>query len=165
MPPPDATDITCRAIMDPAPVVLSADTPFRDAVRSLLQQRVLAMPVVDDQGRYRGVLRKNRILSGVLPQVAVHEDRFHQVTRLIDAGLLRDNLQEVQQRFASIAHDPVHLHACKETPVLRPDQPLVTALYYLYRGRNFLPVVDPADGRLCGVVSTWDVLEAIIGDR
>jgi CBS domain-containing protein len=32
------------------------------------------------------------------------------------------------------------------------------AVLLVYRARNFVPVVDPASGRLEGVVSTWDIL-------
>ena len=119
--------------------------------------------VVDAGGRYLGMFRKNLVISSVLPQVAIHTDRFSQVVRMIDAGLLRDNLRDIRDRYALIAQDPVASHLDKDAPVLRPDQSLVTALYYLYRGRNFLPVVDPANSRLLGVVSTWDVLETMRG--
>jgi len=118
--------------------------------------------VTSERHRYLGIFRKNLVISNVLPQVALHDDRFNQVVRLINAGLIRDNLHEVHDRFAAIAQDPVSRHADKAAPVLAPDQPLVTALYFLYRGRNFLPVVDPASGRLLGVVSTWDVLETMM---
>ena len=158
----DPTDVTCRAIMDPAPAVLAPETTFGAAVQMLLDRRLLAMPVVDASGRYLGIFRKNLVISNVLPQVALHDDRFNQVVRLINAGLIRDNLHEVHDRFAAIAQDPVNLHMDKVAPVLGPDQPLVTALYHLYRGRNFLPVVDPANGRLLGVISTWDVLETMM---
>lgn len=157
------SDVTCRSIMDTTPAVLAPETTFAAAVQILLDRRLLAMPVVDAEGRYLGLFRKNLVISNVLPQVAIHEDRFNQVVRMIDAGLLRDNLHDVRDRFAAIAQDPVSRHADKDAPVLRPDQPLVTALYYLFRGRNFLPVVDPANGRLLGVISTWDVLETVMG--
>ncbi len=159
----DPNDVTCRAIMDPAPAVLAPATTFAAAVQRLLDERLLAMPVVDAGGRYLGLFRKNLVISTMLPQVAVHSDRFSQVVRMIDAGLLRDNLRDIRDRYALIAQDPVASHLDKDAPVLRPDQSLVTALYHLYRGRNFLPVVDPANSRLLGVVSTWDVLETMRG--
>ncbi len=159
----DPYDVTCRAIMDPAPAVLAPATTFAAAVQRLLDERLLAMPVVDAGGRYLGLFRKNLVISTVLPQVAIHSDRFSQVVRMIDAGLLRDNLRDIRDRYSLIAQDPVASHLDKDAPVLRPDQSLVTALYHLYRGRNFLPVVDPANSRLLGVVSTWDVLETMRG--
>jgi len=133
-----------------------------DCVRILLENRVLAMPVVDENGSYLGQFRKNQIVSEVLPQVAVLDQRFERIARMIDTGLLRDTMADVRERFAAIADDLVTLHLDKEAPVLKPEQPLVAAMFYLFRGRNFLPVVEPDTGILVGVISAWDVLESII---
>lgn len=142
--------------------VLTSGMTLIECVRTLLQNRLLAMPVVDGDGKYLGHFRKNLVISAVLPQVAVHEERFDRIARMIDSGLLSDTMAEVRERFLAIAGEPVSLHMDKEAPVLRPDQPLVSAMIYLFRGRNFLPVVDPASGMLVGVVSAWDILESII---
>ena len=142
--------------------VLTAGMTLVECVRTLLQNRVLAMPVVDESGKYLGQFRKNLLVSEVLPQVAVHDLRFERVARMIDTGLLHDTMADVRERFAAIADHPVSRYLDKEAPVLRPDQPLVTAMVYLFLGRNFLPVVDPDSGLLVGVVSAWDVLESII---
>jgi CBS domain-containing protein len=48
-----------------------------------------------------------------------------------------------------------------DTPILRPDTPVTTALFLLYRTRNFLPVVEESTEKLVGVVSTWDVLAKV----
>jgi CBS-domain-containing membrane protein len=157
-----SSDVTCRSIMATGYPVLSAEMTLTECVRTLLQNRVLAMPVVDESGKYLGQFRKNLLVSAVLPQVGVLDKRFERIARMIDAGLLRDTMQDVRERFAAIAEDPVSLHLDKEAPVLRPEQPLVTAMFYLYHGRNFLPVVEPDTGLLVGVISTWDVLESII---
>lgn len=142
--------------------VLTAETSLTECVRTLLQNRVLAMPVVDEAGRYLGQFRKNLLVCAVLPQVAVLDQRFDRIARMIDTGLLSDTMADVRERFSVIANDPVSAHLDKEAPVLRPDQPLVAAMFYLFRGRNFLPVVAEETGLLVGVVSAWDVLESII---
>lgn len=157
-----SSDVTCRSIMATGYPVLSAGMTLIECVRTLLQNRVLAMPVVDESGKYLGQFRKNLLVSEVLPQVAVHDLRFERVSRMIDTGLLHDTMADVRERFAAIADQPVSRYLDKEAPVLRPDQPLVTAMVYLFLGRNFLPVVDPDSGLLVGVVSAWDVLESII---
>lgn len=141
---------------------LSADMNLTECVRTLLKNRVLAMPVVDDNGKYLGHFRKNLLICAILPKVATVDERFDRIARMLDTGLLRDTWGEVRERYAAIAGDPVSKHLDTEAPVLRPDDSLVAAMYYLFRGRNFLPVVDPSSGRLVGVVSAWDVLENII---
>lgn len=142
--------------------VLSAGMTLTECVRNLLQHRVLAMPVVDEAGKYLGQFRKNLLVSVVLPQVAVHDQRFERIARMIDTGLLQDTMADVRGRFAAIADEPVSRYLDREAPVLRPQQPLVTAMFYLFHGRNFLPVVEPGSDLLVGVVSAWDVLESII---
>jgi CBS domain-containing protein len=142
--------------------VLSAGMTLIECVRTLLQNRVLAMPVVDEAGKYLGQFRKNLLVSAVLPQVAVHDQRFERIARMIDTGLLQDTMADVRERFAALADEPVSRYLDTEAPVLRPEQPLVTAMFYLFHGRNFLPVVEPGSGLLVGVVSAWDVLESII---
>ena len=142
--------------------VLTAAMTLNECVRTLLQNRVLAMPVVDDSGRYLGQFRKNLLVAAVLPHVAVLDQRSERISRMIDTGLLQDSMADVRERFAAIANDPVSLHLDQDAPILRPEHPMVTALYHLYRGRNFLPVVEAESGLLVGVVSAWDVLENIV---
>lgn len=141
--------------------VLAAETPLTECLNALLHHRALSMPVVDAQGKYLGQFRKNLLLAAVLPEIAVNDLRFDRITRMIDAGLLQDTMADVRARYSAIANDPVSLHLDSDAPVLRPDQPLVAAMFYLFQGRNFLPVVEAETGLLVGEVSAWHVLESI----
>jgi CBS-domain-containing membrane protein len=157
-----ASDVTCRSIMATDFPVLSGGMKLIDCVKALLENRVLAMPVVDEAGAYLGVFRKNLMISAILPQVAVHDPRSERVSRMIEAGLLTETMWEIRRRFSLIAADPVRDHVDSESPVLRPDQPLVAAMFCLFHGRNFLPVVETGSNRLVGTISAWDVMESII---
>jgi CBS domain-containing protein len=81
---------------------------------------------------------------------------------MIDGGMLAESMEDVRERFSVIADKPVRRYLDTDTPVLRPDQPLVTAMFYLFHGRNFLPVVEPDSGLLVGVISAWDILGSIL---
>lgn len=161
MTPANPPDSTFRSIMVTDPPVLSPATTVAAAVACLLQHRLLSMPVVDDNRHYLGVFSKRHLIACLLPAVATHMDRLHQMERMIEAGMLQDTLDEVRERYAAIANNPVSEHLDTTMTVLRPDQPLVNALFFLYSGRNLLPVVEPNSHILAGVVSTWDVLERI----
>ncbi len=139
--------------------VLSPETTLAVAVATLLKNRVFAMPVVDADGKYLGQFRKNLLFSGVLPIGATTYMRLDRISRMIDIGLFRDSMHDVRTRFAAISQETVSQHLDTAAPVLRPDQPLVTAILYFYQGRNFLPVVDRDSGILVGEISAWDVLE------
>lgn len=143
------------------PPVLSPAMTVAQAVALLLQNHLLSMPVVDDKRHFLGVFSKRHLIACLLPVVATHLDPQHQVERMIEAGLLQDTLEEVRERYAAIAGKPVSEHLDTTITVLRPDQPLVSALFYLYSGRDLLPVVEPNSHVLAGAVSTWDILTHI----
>ena len=145
--------------------VLTAGMTLAECLRSFVQNKVLAMPVVDNNGRYIGQFRKNLLIAAILPQVAVHDPRFDRIAKMIDGGMLSETMEDVRERFSAIADKPVRRYLDTDTPVLRPDQPLVTAMFYLFHGRNFLPVVEPASGLLVGVISAWDILESILPEN
>lgn len=156
------SDDTCGCIMATDYPVLTAKMTLTECVKTLLKNQVLAMPVVDDKGRYLGQFRKNLLIAAILPQVAVHDPRFDRIARMLDGGVFAETMEDVRERFSAIADKPVSRYLDTDTPVLRPDQPLVTAMFYLFHGRNFLPVVEPASGLLVGVISAWDILRSII---
>jgi len=143
--------------------VLTAGMTLAECLQALVKNKVLAMPVVDNNGRYIGQFRKNLLIAAILPQVAVHDPRFDRIAKMIDGGMLSETMEDVRERFSVIADKPVRRYLDTDTPVLRPDQPLVTAMFYLFHGRNFLPVVEPASGLLVGVISAWDILDSILG--
>lgn len=152
---------TIETIMKTEYPVLTDDMTLEDSVNALLDNRVLAMPVVDSEGRYIGQFRKNILIAAVLPQVAVHDPRFDRIARTIERGALEETMRDVRERFASIAKNPVRRYLDTDTPELRPDQPVIWSIFYLFHGRNFLPVVEPSSGLLVGVISAWDILRSI----
>ena len=159
---PAPSDDTCDCVMATDYPVLTAGMTLAQCLQALVQNKVLAMPVVDDSGRYIGQFRKNLLIAAILPQVAVHDPRFDRIAKMIDGGMLSETMEDVRERFSAIADKPVRRYLDTDTPVLRPDQPLVTAMFYLFHGRNFLPVVEPASGLLVGVISAWDILDSIL---
>lgn len=162
MNPTSFSDDTCGAIMATDYPVLTGGMTLTECVRTLLKNRVLAMPVVDDSGRYIGQFRKNLLIAAILPQVAVHDPRFDRIAHMLDGGMFAETMDDVRERFSAIKDKPVSRYLDTDTPVLRPDQPQVAAMFYLFHGRNFLPVVEPDSGLLVGVISPWDIMASMI---
>ncbi|MEO8615998.1 MAG: CBS domain-containing protein [Luteolibacter sp.] len=155
-------DDTCGSIMVTDYPVLTAKMTLTECLRNLIENRVLAMPVVDDRGRYLGQFRKNLLIAAILPQVAVHDPRFDRIANTLEGGMFAETMNDVRERFSAIADKAVSRYLDTDTPVLRPDQPQVAAMFYLFHGRNFLPVVEPDSGLLVGVISPWNILKSII---
>ncbi len=149
----------CRSIMSDPPTVLKPADSVSVALQTMVRERLPALPVVDTDGRYVGMLPRSRLVALAMPRVLSHDTDQQPLARLLQVGFIRDSLADLQERMAAAANDPVSKHLDREVPVLSPDTPLMNALLFLYRQRNVLPVVE--NGKLLGIVSVWDVLARI----
>jgi CBS domain-containing protein len=152
-------DALCRSIMSAPPAVLKPTDSLLSALQTMVQQRLPALPVVDGDDRYVGMLARSRLIALAMPRVISHQDEQHPLSHLLQVGFIQDTLVDLQQRVDAVAKDPVSRYLDTEVPVLGPDTPLMNAMLFLYRQRNVLPVVE--NGKLLGIVSVWDVLARI----
>ena len=145
------------------PIVIRQSDSVAKAMRMLLDNRLLGLPAVDDNGHYLGMFLRSRLVALLLPNIVQLEERIPEIGRLIEVGFMSDTLDDAHERFNRVANDPVGKYLTTDTPVLRRDTPVMNAVLFLYRTRSYLPVVDGASGQLIGVVSTWDILGRIAG--
>lgn len=153
------TDALCRSIMSAPPAVLKPTDSVSFALRTMVEQRLPALPVVESDGRYLGMLPRSQLIALAMPRVLSHEDEKHPLSHMLQVGFIQESLADLQARMDAVANEPLSRHLDTEVPVLSPDTPLMNAILYLYRQRNILPVVD--NGKLVGIVSVWDVLGRI----
>jgi CBS domain-containing protein len=145
--------------MSAPPAVLKPTDTLLFGLRAIVQHRLPALPVVDDDQHYVGMLPRSRLIALAMPRLLSHEDETHPMSHLLQVGFIQDTLAELQERIDAVANDPVSRHIDPDVPVLSPDTPLMNAMLYLHRQRNLLPVVE--NGKLIGIVSVWDVLARI----
>lgn len=149
--------MTVRAIMTADPATLRADDTVGSAVDLLLDRRFILIPVVDSDRRYLGEFDVWDLLGLLLPKAATLDGLVP------DLGFLADDLPALKEKFAALRDQAVGPLARSNLPHLDPDMPVIEALLLFYRHRSALPVVDKSDGRLVGVLSYWDALNAVAG--
>jgi CBS domain-containing protein len=152
-------DAACRSIMSAPPAVLKPTDTLLSGLQAIVRHRLPALPVVDADQRYVGMLPRSRLIALAMPRLLSHEDATHPLGHLLQVGFIQDTLAELQERIDAVANDPVSRHIDPDVPVLEPDTPLMNAMLFLHRQRNILPVVE--NGKLLGIVSVWDVLARI----
>jgi CBS domain-containing protein len=152
-------DASCRSIMSAPPAALKPTDTLLHGLRTMVHHRVPAMPVIEADGRFFGMLPRSRLIALAMPRVLSHEDQNHPLSHLLQVGFIQDTLADLQQRMDAVANDPVSRHIDPDVPVLSPETPLMNAMLFLHRRRNLLPVVE--NGKLIGIVSVWDVLARI----
>ena len=66
--------------MTPSPTVVTPETPLLDALDLMVQERFRHLPVVDDEGKLRGIV-SDRDLKAALPDRTRSRSYFDQVAR------------------------------------------------------------------------------------
>ena len=150
---------TARDVMDPNPTVLAATDTVRKGIGYIMDKRFRNVPIVDGNGCYLGVFGVNCLLRLVLPHAALME---HGLT---DISFVSDSLKDLRRRLQAYVDQPVTICLSDEATVIGPDTPLLETLLVLYHSRRSVPVVNPPDKRLLGVVSYWDVGKAILAQE
>ncbi len=141
------------------PLVLRGSDTVGSAARQLVRHRYVNLPVVDAEQRYLGMFGVFELLGLLLPKGATLD---HLVP---DLGFMADDVSSLQTRLGELRDQPVGPYARTDLPVLHPDTAIVEAVLHFYRGRSSLAVVDEGSGRLLGLLSYWDALTALVGQR
>jgi len=145
--------------MTTKPVVIKQSESVAKAMRMLLDNRLLGLPVVDGDGRYLGMFLRSRLVALLLPRIVQLEESMPEVARLMELGFMTDTLDDAHNRFQKVAGDPVSKYLQTDTPILRLDTPVMNAV--LRGGRLRLDSVSllisgRSAGCRCGVpVSGW----------
>ena len=149
--------MTAKLLMNPSPLtVQSNDTIARGAQKIMTKQR-RSLPVVDDEGRFLGMLTADCLLYLCLPKAATMERGLDGV------AYIQESLQDLGERLNRYMNEPVTL--ClkqRDRSVVHPNTPLVETLLRLYETKDNLSVVDKETECLVGMISYYDVGEKIL---
>jgi CBS domain-containing protein len=145
-----------REIMDANPETVTPDTPIEDVVRTMQDNELPGVPVVDGERRCVGIVTEADL---VLPD---EEGDLHipHYINLFGGTVFLEPLGRFEKRlrkaFASKAGDMM----TGDPVTVAPDTTAQEAGRIIHEaGHNRLPVVE--DGRLVGVVTRVDVLGAL----
>jgi CBS domain-containing protein len=148
---------TVRDVMDASPETVNVDTNVEDVVRTLHDNELPGVPVVDGDGRLVGIVTEADL---VLPddQGDLHIPHY---INLFGGTVFLEPLGRFEKRlrkaFASTAADMM----TKDPDTVGPDASVKEAARLIHEsGHNRLPVVED-DGRLVGVITRVDLLGAL----
>jgi CBS-domain-containing membrane protein len=145
------------AVYNPAFAALAAGDTVADAAARMLSDRVTDLPVVDAAGKLVGMFGLERLFGLLLPKAALLGDGVP------DLAFVSDTLEELRERMRDIDDRLVGDLVVDPDHVVHPDTSPLEIVLLLYRGANNVPVVEQASGRLVGMISARDVLEALQG--
>ena len=155
--------MTTESIMTSRVITLRPADRVVDALRTMHQQHVRNLPVVDENGSFVGLFGVRRLSRLLLPLAARDLDR-HSIP---DLGFLPDETDQLAERWREIASRPVSEFLEKESKLLfcTPETTFPQLLGLLEKSKDAsLPVivVKGKTRKLTGIVSVWDVLEGFV---
>lgn len=123
---------------------------LKDIVQKMVENKTNTLIVVDDEGKYEGIVTSKHLIMAVLPDFL--EDK--QIAFLAGEGdfeqAVKDSIGVRVEDFMTDTVKPVKL----ETPIVR------VAVNVLYQNESRLPVVDDADV-VIGIVTRTHIKRAV----
>ncbi len=147
--------MTARTLMNPDLVVVRATETVAAAANLILQHHLRHLPVVDEVGRYLGTFGIYSVLQLTLPAAVLKHG-------LDNVAFVSETAVDLAKRLHRRGQEPVHQWLTKD-PVAYPDTPAMKIMQMILQGHTSVPVVDKVSGRLEGVISSWSVLEKMMG--
>lgn len=134
--------------------LLHRDEPVQDAVRRVLDSRLPALPVVDDDDRLVGIFGEREFMGALFPGY---------VKELRSAAFVPQSLEDTLQKRAACSAEPVAKHMHAERVDLSGDfSDAAVAETFLHHRVLIIPITE--EGRVIGVITRSDFFREL-GER
>ncbi len=144
-------------VMAKSVVEISANQTMGEAAEKLAEHGVSAAPVTDEQGRCVGILSATDFLKRAGDQFQENEHSFTGESHQLTGGSGNEPLC-----LASVSENMVSCHMSGAVQSIAPDVSLLKAAQTMNAEHvHRLPVLD-SDARVIGLISTMDVLAALL---
>jgi CBS domain-containing protein len=155
-----------RDIMQTEVVTVSPDTTLHDLARVFSEYDISGAPVVDEQGRVRGVVSTSDVIRFAAEEVDVNLRRFREGLvpsgDWVAEGELESSVESNVDRFLGSDLDDYVVENIMTSANfhVEPGASLAELAEFLLKGRIHRALVME-DNTLLGIVTTVDVLRAI----
>jgi CBS domain-containing protein len=147
---------TVGDIMERDPVSVSPEDDVESAIRVLRTHELPGVPVVDGDGRCVGIVTESDLILRD-EQADLHLP--HHID-LMGGVIWLESMKHFEERLQKAFASKVSEMMTADPLTVSPESPVEEAARLISeKGHNRLPVVE--DGRLVGVVTRLDVLEAL----
>ncbi|HEY9651543.1 MAG TPA: CBS domain-containing protein [Coleofasciculaceae cyanobacterium] len=146
---------TVADVMSRDPIVVGPDTPIKEAIKILAEQRISGLPVVDDTGKLVGVISETDLLwqeTGVEPPLYI---------MFLDSVIYLENPARHEQELHKALGQTVGEVMSSDPVTVKLDYPLPKAAKIMQeKSIRRLAVVDDA-GKVIGILTPGDIVRAM----
>ena len=146
---------TVADVMSHDPIMVSPQTPLKEAIKILAERRISGLPVVDEAGKLVGVISETDLLwqeTGVEPPVYI---------MFLDSVIYLENPARHDQELHKALGQTVGEVMSTDAVTVKPDQPLRKAAKLMQeKSIRRLAVTDDA-GKVIGILTPGDIVRAM----
>ncbi|MBV5261530.1 CBS domain-containing protein [Synechococcus moorigangaii CMS01] len=147
---------TVAEVMTPNPAVVTATDPLQTAIALLVEKKVSALPVVDDQGKLVGIIADSDL---TWQETGVDTPPY---IMLLDSVIYLQNPAKHDAEIHKALGQTVGEVMSKKVYTIHPDKMVREAAHLMHEkhiGR--LPVLDPANEKVIGIITQGDIIRAM----
>ena len=148
----DRKDIQLKEIMHEC-ISVEPDAPARDALKVMLEHRIPAVPVVDEEGHLEGVITDALLLDSAVPRYLRLMENFSFVSEEADKWV---------HYLSEAADKPVREVMSREVSQINLGHSEIEAAHRMVHD-GVSSVVITENGKPVGVVNRLDLYGAIVG--
>ena len=149
---------TVADVMSRDPIVVGPQTPIKEAIKILAEQRISGLPVVDESGKLVGVISETDLLwqeTGVEPPVYI---------MFLDSVIYLENPARHDQELHKALGQTVGEVMSSDAVTVKPDQPLRKAAKLMQeKSIRRLAVTDDAC-KVIGILTPADIVRAMAAE-
>lgn len=149
---------TVADVMSHDPIMVSPQTPIKEAIKILAERHISGLPVVDDTGKLVGVISETDLLwqeTGVEPSVYI---------MFLDSVIYLENPARHDKELHKALGQTVAEVMSGEPVTVNPDLPLRKAAKLMQeQSIRRLAVTDQA-GKVIGILTPGDIVRAMAAE-
>jgi len=145
-----------KQVMNKEVISIKPEDNAKDALNLILKIQISGLPVIDSEGKLRGMFTEKDILSYLLPSYIRNVGKF----------IYKENPKSVQKKFFELDNLQVQQLMRKDKDVATISEEVTlceAARLMLTSGARRLPVVD-CSGKVVGIVARCDLLKALASE-
>jgi CBS-domain-containing membrane protein len=150
---------SARDIMTKKVITAARDTSIGELSRTLIQNNISGVPVVDSGGILIGMVTDGDIITEDLePIFPIYFDP------LIISYAYMDNFEKFEKSMKEYLATPVEEIMVKRVKTVKQDTPVSEIARIMVKDRiNRMPVVDESN-KVIGIIARADILKSMIGE-
>lgn len=149
---------TVADVMTRDPIMVSPETPLKEAIQILAERRISGLPVVDQSGKLVGVISETDLMwqeTGVNPPAYI---------MILDSVIYLQNPATYERELHKALGQTVGEVMTDEAITTTPDKHLREAAQLMHeKNVRRLPVLDAA-GQVVGILTRGDIVRAMASD-